>query len=201
MSPKRRFAIKKSKVTLIAQGKEGKIYRHSERRNVAIKKYFPYISKSAFDQHVNFLRANGNSGVVPKLYVVDSSKKVIEMEYLHDFMSLIEALSQIKRGQSKFNISQLILALQSARSKLCSEYDYSDLSNFRNIGVKFREQIQVKFFEGGKAIPMPIGTRDTVPQLWLKKVVYEMRVSRNSFARAILSNKSTTKCEKETIKS
>lgn len=171
-----------------ARGREGLVYKRG--KNI-VKEFLPNVPTAAFERQVDFLRENSQSGVVPKLINVDRKNRIIEMEYLDGYVSLKEALAKVKKRKSEAEMSKLILALKQARERLRTDYDYADLSNFGNIAVKLGDKlgdkIKVKFFEGGKANRVR-GTRDTVAELWLRKVVHEMKVSRNPVAKAVLNS-------------
>lgn len=148
---------------LIGRGAEGCVYLNSK---TSVIKVFHQQNgwKENFQELERFLILYQYSEAVPKLIRIDFQNAIIEMEYLKDYITLMD-LKRLKLLKTEKALKSLITVIEETHLRMIpdDQHSYQDLGFFEfcvhqtNTMVKVEDGmcISARFIEGGKFITAP----------------------------------------------
>lgn len=174
--------------TILSRGKELGRGRQSvvyEYKGYAWKIFDDTSTSSMVQQNINFLRANRNTGSVPKMYDANAREGWIKMELLEDYTPLSSVVN-LKAPEYK---EQLLRKIARARSKMSKSTEFTDMTKWGNIGVKHDatgRPLRVKFYEGGRSDEYSDNLR---AWLFVKEMAGKLRIKSSDFAKHVDAQK------------
>jgi serine/threonine protein kinase len=162
---------------IIGSGKEGDVYLSKDKKYV-LKMYKPPLKRDKIIDEINFLIAFKDTNVVPKIkeYTEDS----ILMEYLDGYMTL-KSFAKIKKNYTTEQLNSLLLNILKARLIIGENIFYRDM-HLDNILVN-PDTLDIKFIDQGMS-----ETQDYGWLLNMKKIVEDLKMSRNPIGKLIIKN-------------